>query len=175
MNLREHFENGLSPEEYAALLDDNQRRLHALHERRVEIPEQAVDTIRLCGTRRVLVITEPWCGDSLAILPVVLKLFRAVGDVVRIVRRDEHPDLIDHYLTQGGRAIPIVIVLDEEFNERLHWGPRPAPAQAILESHRPDLTAGRIERSAVFKEIRGFYALDRGTSIVAELVALCSR
>jgi hypothetical protein len=32
--------------------------------------------------------------------------------------------LIENYLTNGGKSIPIVIFLDEDFNEIAHWGPR---------------------------------------------------
>ena len=36
---------------------------------------------------------------------------------VRITYRDQEPSLIDNYLTNGGKSIPIVIFLDEDFNE----------------------------------------------------------
>jgi hypothetical protein len=175
LDLREYFEGGLSAEQYTALLNDDQRKLHALYERRVEIAAETIDIIRSADVRRVLIITEPWCGDSLAAVPVVTTLFRSAGTDVRVVRRDEHPELIDQYLTRGGRAIPIVILLDEDDRELSHWGPRPEPAQAILEAHRSDLADGRIERSEVLKKIRAFYAKDQGRTIVAEFVEQLTR
>ena len=47
------------------------------------------------------------------------------GLELRMLRRDQHPEVMDRYLTNGSRSIPIVIVLDEEFRELGHWGPRP--------------------------------------------------
>ncbi len=169
MDLKGAFEVGLGPEEYDRLLSDEQRRLHALHARRAEVDEGAVEAIRHSNLARILVITEPWCGDSLAILPVVLELFSRAGREVRIVRRDENPDLIDRYLTNGGRAIPIVIGLDEGYGELFRWGPRPQPAQRILEDAREDLAAGRIDKAEIHKRIRAFYSKDRGRTIVEEL------
>jgi len=169
MTLKETFQKGLTPEHYEDLLGE-QLKLHQLHYRRAEIGEEAVAALRGLKPLRVLVVTEPWCGDSLAILPVVLKLFEQVGSgEIRIVLRDQNLELIDRYLTRGGRAIPIVIFLDEACEKLFHWGPRPVAAQAIFEEHREDIKAGRIDKSEVIKQIRNFYGRDRGRSIVEEL------
>jgi len=170
MELREYFNIGLTIDAYTQLLDEDQTDLHKLYERRTEIDEAAVETVRAAGSHKILVITEPWCGDSLAIFPVVAKLFTKAGCDIRVVRRDEHANLIDQYLTEGGHAIPIVIVLDEEFNERFHWGPRPAQAQSIVTEHKAAIAAGEIEKADLHKKVRAFYARDHGNTIVSELV-----
>jgi len=169
MELREYFDIGLTVDAYTQLLDEDQTDLHKLYERRAEISEAAVEAIRASEPHSVLVVTEPWCGDSLAIFPVVAKLFAEAGCEVRVIRRDEHADLIDRYLTNGARAIPIVIVLDKEFTERFRWGPRPAPAQAIVIEHKEALAAGEIEKAEVHKMVRAFYARDKGQAVISEL------
>jgi len=171
MELRKYFNIGLTVDVYTQLLDDDQLDLHKLYERRAEVDEAAVAAFRASGPHYILVVTEPWCGDSLAIFPVVAKLFSAAGCEIRVIRRDEHTDLIDQYLTNGGQAIPIVIVLDEELNERFHWGPRPAQAQAMVTKHKAAIAAGETDKAEVHKMIRGFYARDHGRAIVAELAA----
>ncbi len=175
MELREYFDIGLTVDSYTQLLDNDQTDLHKLYERRAKIDEATVEAIRAAGSHKILVITEPWCGDSLAIFPVVAKLFSEAGCKVRVIRRDEHPDLIDQYLTHGGRAIPIVIVLDEEFNERFHWGPRPEQAQSIVTDHKAAMAAGEIDKAEVHKMIRGFYARDHGKTIVSEVAMRLTR
>jgi hypothetical protein len=175
MELREYFEIGLSIEAYKQLLTADQSDLHELYARRAKVAATASQTVRAAGSLNILVITEPWCGDSLAILPVVVRLFSEAGCRVRVVRRDEHPELIDRYLTNGGRAIPIVIVLDETFEERFHWGPRPAAAQAIVMDHKAAVAAGQIYKAEVHKKVRGFYARNQGKDIVAELLARMKR
>jgi hypothetical protein len=171
MPLRETFESGRTPEEYTELLDEKQRDLHALYQRRAEIDPEAVDRLRALGPFNVLVITEPWCGDSLAVFPAIAELCGRAGIDLRVVRRDEHLDLIDRYLTNGGRAIPIAVVLNESFDEVFHWGPRPGPAQAIFDEHREAIAAGQVEKSEVHKKIRAFYAKDTGKTVVDELLA----
>jgi thiol-disulfide isomerase/thioredoxin len=171
MTLREVFEIGLSVDAYTQLLDADQTDLHELYERRASIDEADLASIRATGLHNILVITEPWCGDSLAIFPVVAKLFTKAGCEVRVVRRDEHPDLIDQFLTNGGRAIPIVIVLDDQYGERFHWGPRPKPAQDIVMGHKAAVAAGTMDKAEVHKMVRAFYARDHGRSVVEEIVA----
>lgn len=171
MTLREAFENGLTPAEYTLLLDEDQRALHATYERRAVVSPEAAARIRSAGTSHVLVITEPWCGDSLAILPGILRLFEEAGIEVRIVRRDEHPDLIDQYLTNGGRSIPIAVILDEAFDERFHWGPRPWPAQRLFEENREAIAAGTISKADIHKQIRAFYAKDNNRTLVEEMAS----
>ena len=171
MTLREAFENGLTPAEYTLLLDEDQRALHATYERRAMVSGDAVEKIRAAGTHHILVITEPWCGDSLALLPGILRLFEEVGSEVRIVRRDEHLELIDQYLTNGGRAVPIAVVLDEVFNERFHWGPRPWPAQRLFKENREAIAAGTITKADIYKQIRAFYAKDNNQTLVQEMVS----
>ena len=175
MTLKEYFEQGLTPKQYEELLGE-QLELHQLHYRRAQISDEAISAARTLETQRVLVITEPWCGDSLAILPVLLKLFEQVGSgEIRIVLRDQNLELMDRYLTHGGRAIPIVIFLGETYEELLHWGPRPTAAEAIFEQQREDIKADRIDKSEVIKQIRNFYGRDRGRSIVEELLRMLSQ
>ena len=171
MNFLGYFQAGLTVREYEALLSEDQVKLHGHHKRRAAITPEDVASIEASEARRVLVITEPWCGDSLAIFPVVAELFGRAGIEVRVAQRDLNPALIDQFLTNGGRAIPIAIVLNESNAPILRWGPRPAPAQEIVTSHKEDVAAGRIERAEVHKKVRAFYSSDVGKTIVAELVS----
>ena len=74
---------------------------------------------RYAGTRKVLVITEDWCGTSLAVLPVVFKLAEANPQLeLRVLLRDENPEVMDDYLKDGRhRSIPVVVFFGEAFNE----------------------------------------------------------
>ena len=74
---------------------------------------------RFAAARRVLVITEDWCGASLASVPFVIKLVEGMPGVeMRIFLRDENPDLMDQFLKNGlYRSIPVIVFLDEHMNE----------------------------------------------------------
>jgi len=76
-----------------------------------------------------MVITEPWCGDSAFLLPVVAEAAEASDQVtLRILHRDENLDIMDQYLTDGSRSIPKLVVFDADGEEVFQWGPRPSEA-----------------------------------------------
>ncbi|MFT4759121.1 MAG: hypothetical protein ACI9XO_001903 [Paraglaciecola sp.] len=81
-----------------------------------------------------LVITEGWCGDAAQIVPVLHKMALENDNItLRFILRDAHPDIIDAFLTNSGRSIPKVIILDTETSEVLNsWGPRPTEMQAMM-------------------------------------------
>ncbi len=140
--------------------------------RRAKIPEWAVQ--RACekaGQARLLAIVEDWCGDASNTVPVLARL----GDEarcleMRVLRRDEHPDVMDRYLTNGSRSIPIVIVLDETFRELGHWGPRPRELQAWVMEHKD-----RMPKSELYPQVRRWYARDRGETTLEEVLAILDR
>lgn len=136
------------------------------------IPEWALAEARATGTKHhVLVIAEDWCGDGTNTIPYLAKLAdQSRGQEVRVLRRDAHPEVMDRYLTNGARSIPIVIVLDRDFRELGHWGPRPAVLQAWVQEARK---AG--DKARLYPQIRRWYAQDKGESTLREVVALLER
>ena len=80
-----------------------------------------------------LIITEAWCGDAAQNIPIIEKI-AAESDIIetRYILRDENPELIDRFLTNGARSIPKVIALDTDLLEVLWtWGARPKAAQEL--------------------------------------------
>ena len=169
MSLNKYYEDALTYDEYIDLLGDN-LPLHQLHYKKFTISDEWLNEIKLLNSYRVLVITEPWCGDSLALLPVVRKICEASDWELKIILRDKNPELIDQYLTNGGRAIPIFLFLDHKGDLVLKWGPRPQPAQEIFENHREQINAVQIEKKEVIKKVRTFYAKNRGEAAYKELI-----
>jgi len=117
-----------------------------------------------------LVITEPWCGDASQIVPVIAKIAAASNGKIQLhlVYRDENLELIDQYLTNGGRAIPKLLQLDDEYNLLAHWGPRPAAAQQLVIS----LKAQGIPHDELATIVHKWYAENKAADISAELLAL---
>ena len=137
--------------------------------RTVAVPAWAKAAAAELGRRyRFVVLAEDWCGDASSTVPVVAKFAEAVGIELRILRRDEHPEVMDAYLSNGARAIPIVIVLSEAMEELGHWGSRPAELQAFVMGER---ARGR-QSKAYFPDVRRWYAQDRGESALSELLAV---
>lgn len=84
-----------------------------------------------------MVLTEPWCGDSAFLLPVIAET-AALNDAItfRILYRDDNLDIMDQYLTDGSRSIPTLVAFSEEGEELFTWGPRPEGARQTFEELR---------------------------------------
>src|SRR5215208_2192686 len=116
----------------------------------------------------LLVLSEDWCGDAVNIVPIIAKLAESVSNMdLRILARDENLDIMDAHLTGKSRSIPIVILLDQKFRECGWWGPRPHALQKWVTEK--GLMLPKDER---YREIRTFYARDRGLTTMAEIVAM---
>jgi hypothetical protein len=118
------------------------------------------------------VINEAWCGDAAQTLPMINKIAEASGGKIdiRIILRDEHTDIMDQYLTNGGRGIPKLVAIDAAGSELFNWGPRPAAPQQMMinwKANNNDMTIDDVE-----KEIHHWYALDKGMSTETEIMAL---
>ena len=140
--------------------------------RTARVPEALVaGAAALPGGFRLVAIVEGWCGDASNTVPVMVRWVERLPNAeIRLVRRDEQPELMDAYLTGTARSIPIVVVLTEEMVELGRWGPRPAELQAwVMERKRGG--AGK----EIYPEIRAWYAKDKGESTLRELLAVMER
>ncbi|HEX7877881.1 MAG TPA: thioredoxin family protein [Candidatus Eisenbacteria bacterium] len=144
-------------------------------DRHVAIDADQVDLARKAaergGVRHVVVLSEDWCGDAVNIVPWVGRLVGMLPGVdLRIFGRDANPDLMDAHLTGSSRSIPVIILYDSQFRELGWWGPRPTELQALALG--PWCSLPKDER---YREIRTWYARDKGSTILAEIIALMSR
>ncbi len=121
--------------------------------------------LRLPEGAKLLVIAADWCGDAVNVIPALHNWAVATGVELRIIERDLWPYVMDRYLTGEARAIPIVISLDKDGHEIGHWGPRPSEIQAWDIAHRRTM-----EKAERYKEVRRWYARDRGASTIREVV-----
>jgi hypothetical protein len=122
-----------------------------------------------------LVLTEYWCGDVAQCCPAMVHLAeRTPGLQVRFVFRDEHPELMDLYLTRGGRSIPKLVALDDATGAELFtWGPRPEPAQAVVDSFLA-IPKEQRDSEAMKESLHAWYAKDGCAAVQRELLARCA-
>lgn len=144
----------------------NLQRMKRLN-KTVEIPVSLINLLTLKAKNWTwITLTEPWCGDAAQCVPVIQKLAAASKEIQSIyLLRDEHPQVMDAYLTNGGRSIPKLICLDENQQEVFTWGPRPAVIQAVMNQLKAD---GVAEIAEIVEAIQKAYNADDQAGIYAE-------
>lgn len=118
---------------------------------------------------KILIIAEDWCGDCSQSVPVIKKFFEK-KNVVKILYRDENPDLMKLFLTNGSESIPIVIILDEKSDIISHWGPRTRHGIELLSKFKKD--PQKFPREIFLSELQEYYNTNKGFDIVDEIVSL---
>ncbi|MGZ8392983.1 MAG: thioredoxin family protein, partial [Gemmatimonadales bacterium] len=99
-------------------------------------------------------------------VPIIARLVsQAPGLELRVILRDKNPELMDQYLTDGARSIPIVIALDDKFQEVGHWGPRPAALQVWVMANQ-----ATTPKAELYPQVRKWYARDRGETTLREVL-----
>lgn len=170
--LKDRYEAAMRLEEFIEAAEKNQEMWRSMY-RRAEVPEEIVERLKkLPSPRYLLVLLEDWCGDAFNTVPAVARLAEAVPQLdLRVLRRDENLDLMDQHLTGTSRAIPVVIVLDETFEEIGWWGSRPKELQAWFLSEE----AQAMPKEDRYREMRKWYARDRARSALTEIAELLER
>ena len=137
---------------------------------RATVAPELVERVSAIGAKRkLLVLLEDWCGDALGSVPYVAALADAAPNLeLRVLARDSNLDIMDAHLTNGSRSIPVVIILDEEGQELGWWGPRPRELQAWVLGEEGQ----SLPLEDRFREVRRWYAKDRGRTALEELVTL---
>lgn len=138
------------------------------------LPELQAALDKLTGRYLWAIITEGWCGDASQTGPILEAVAQASGGHLetRYFLRDAHPDFIDRYLTNGGRAIPIAVLLHaDSLTEAGVWGPRPAPLQAMMQ----DLKARETPFKEIVAQVHAWYDQDATRTTQHELLTLVQK
>lgn len=149
----------------------NDRRMKRW-DKTVKVSEATQDAFKaITSPMTWLVITESWCGDAAHVMPVLYKLSQ-LNDALtfKVVLRDEHPELMDRFLTAGSRSIPKLIIIDDSTHAvTATYGPRPSTATQMVKDYK----AKHGTLSAAFKEdLQRWYNKDKGQTIISDMAAL---
>jgi len=118
-----------------------------------------------------LLITESWCGDAAHVVPVLNKIAELSENIdLKIVLRDENEALMDQFLTNGGKAIPKLIMIDTTTNNVINtFGPRPSEATQMVNDYK----AMHGALTPDFKEdLQGWYNKNKGQNIIDDVMVL---
>ena len=118
-----------------------------------------------------LVLTESWCGDAAHVTPVIHKVAELNPNItLRMVLRDDNDALMQQFLTNGGKSIPKLIMIDNITGEVVNtFGPRPTAATQLVEDYKAEHGSLTPE----FKEtLQAWYNKDKGQNTIADLLRL---
>lgn len=188
----EYLEDAFTYEEYLVILDRlleegkttgpdqteamvgygrlNRHRMRRL-DKTVNLESGIIDALKKLNRPMIwLTLTEGWCGDAAQNIPVIERIAAESGLIAtKYLLRDENPELMDRYLTNGAKSIPMLLCLDAETLEVLgRWGSRPKAAQQYFLAMRE---AG-LEKTEMSENIQRWYFKDKEKSIQKEFVEL---
>ena len=117
-----------------------------------------------------LVLTEGWCGDAAFNVPLLAAVEKASPEKIklRFLLRDNNLELMDAYLTDGGRSIPKLIVLSADLQDLGTWGPRPAGLQNLMQRWK----AEGLTLKEIIPQVHAWYDADATHSAQEELTTL---
>jgi thiol-disulfide isomerase/thioredoxin len=150
----------------------NETRMHRL-DKTIKITEENATVLKnLSKSYLWLVLTESWCGDAAQILPILNKMALESNQKIelKLALRDENEELMNHFLTNKGKAIPKLIILDKATGNVVgDWGPRPQGAIDLIENYKEKLSV--IDETAK-ANLQLWYLHDKGVSTQNEIIQL---
>lgn len=118
-----------------------------------------------------LVLAEGWCGDVAQNLPIIAKIAEESPNItLKILLRTKNTDIMDQYLTNGGRSIPKLVCLRTDSMEELGaWGPRPGKFQRQAMQWKADPNISHDEWA---EKLHKWYAADQSQTLQADFEQL---
>jgi len=138
MNLNDWFERGISTDKYTEALDKHRESFFHIYEN-FKVPEADKEKLQSKSNLRAIALAEVWCGHCMLDIPILLRMLEAANIPIRFLPRDSHLELMDNYLTNNKRYIPIFIFIDEEGNEVSKWGPMAPEVESFVNKLKEDL------------------------------------
>jgi len=150
----------------------NSIRLNRIYKTAIITPDLLSQVKQIDKPMIWLLILESWCGDGAQTAPVIARIAHQSPFIsLKIILRDEHPEIMDRYLTNGSRSIPKLIFFDTGTLKELDlWGPRPKAIQDSfmkIKRENPELS-----HADLMKHLHLLYAKDQSVSLQLELVDL---
>jgi Thioredoxin len=127
----------------------------------------------LAAKRRLLVVAEDWCSDSVNTVPYIARLIDGAPERLdmRVVTRETGKDVMEAHKTPDGRtATPTIVVLGEDWHVIGAWTERPAAVQTwFLEKQKTTM------QKPLHDELLAWYEKDAGKTTVNEIADLVER
>ena len=148
----------------------NVKRMDRL-DKKIELSEDTILRLQKLDKKQLwLVLTEGWCGDAAQNLPVIEKMAKQSSHIeLRLILRDENPEVMNLFLTNGAQAIPKLISFDEDLNVLFTWGARPSIATQMVTDYK---AKHGILDPEFKKNLQVWYNKDKGQNVQSDVVTL---
>ena len=182
-NLKNYWNNAISFEQYLKdveneILSDKNPDFtpyYVLNKKRIDrllntyrVKEAQVTRFEALNySGKLLIISEGWCGDAAQSLPVIYLFFEKYLEI-KIVYRDQNEDLMNQYLTNDSKSIPIVLILNEDKEVVAHWGPRPEFGNELFRHYKNNEETYPKEK--LMEDMQMAYNKDKGAAIIEEMI-----
>src|SRR5262249_44559717 len=123
--------------------------------------------------RRILVVAEDWCADSVNSLPYLARLVDGAPErlELRIVKASVGKAVQEANKTVDGRtATPTIVVLSEDGAFIGSWTERPAALRLQVDELKKTLPDSEVK-----DRVRAWYREDAGKAAMADTAALLSK
>lgn len=150
-NLAAKYGKGLTPRQFVESMTKNQQAFESWYVAfswQDESDREFFESLNHRDDLRCLILAADWCGDVVRNVPAVFKIMETAGIKTEVLILEENQEVMDDYLTMGGRAVPIVIIADTGGYPLGHWGPRPHQVQKLMNDFKrenPDREAPDYE------------------------------
>lgn len=185
--LKEYWDKGLDFNQYSTLIEQlfekglhtgleqkadylEYTRLNLSRNRRVlkttVIPEELKQLLKQISNQYWLVITEGWCGDSAQQLAVLVKIAEASENRIhlKMLLRDENPELMDAFLSHGNRSIPKLIAFNETNELLFTWGPRSNEVTALFADWKAEKDVAYAK-----EKLHSWYPTNKGAAVISDI------
>ena len=158
------------PNQSQELLQYSELNVHRMNrvEKTTVLIEDLSATIDLIEQPQIwLILAEGWCGDAAQTIPIFHLIEKQFPKIkIKLLLRDENVELMDHFLTDGSRSIPKVLMLDaSSLNLLVQWGPRPSEAIAPINN----LKAAKVDMMEIKEKLHAWYAKNKGVAVQSEI------
>lgn len=123
--------------------------------------------------RRLLVVAEDWCSDSVNTVPYIARLVDGGRErlELRIVNREIGKAVMEAHRTPDGRAAtPTIAILADDWHLVASWTERPSSIQTwFLEKQKTTM------QKPLHDELLAWYEKDAGKTTVLEIAELLER
>lgn len=167
---------GITPQQFVEGMQKNQEAFKAGYEQfewtNAE-DQEFFESLTYRDDLRVLILAADWCGDVVRNVPVVFRAMETAGIPTEVFILEQNFELMDQFLTMGGRSVPVVIFADTGGYVMGTWGPRPAHVQKHMiefKQNNPDREAADYQDNLAAARQKIIQAYGEGNEFHAVII-----